>query len=296
MNKGLAYYADGDKFFQDGEKVYINRATEQVEPHLHAHNFIEIAYVARGKGSHLIGDREYEVNRGDLFLINYNVPHEFRSLSDQSKLIVYNCIFVPDFLDYSLENCKDFSELTHHFLFRSLFPEENEGQADIKLLEGESKDIEELYEKMYKEYNLKLAGYHDLLRAYLIELLINIFRLWQSSKKNVDEINIQRRQLIEKAISHMKDNYSADIRLKKLANIAILSPNYFSSIFKDYTGMNVTEYIQKLRIEEACRLLRKTNKKVIDIAGEIGYRDIKFFNKIFKKINGQTPSEYRNNH
>lgn len=294
MNYKVNYKSEGKDIFRKKEKIYINRALEQIDPHLHTHDFIEIAYVARGKGSHRIGNREYDVSRGDLFLINYNIPHEFRSLPGQPELVVYNCVFLPEFLDNSLVNCHDFGEITQHFLFRSLFPEEIENRADIKLLDRESKDIERLYEKMYREYQLQDRGYINLLRAYLIELLVKIFRLWQNDEKKIDQVEFQRRQLIDRAISYMEEHYSGNIKLDELATVALLSPGYFSTLFKKYTGMNVSEYIQKLRIEEACRLLQETQKKVIDIAGEIGYRDVKYFNKIFKRITGSTPSEYRN--
>jgi YesN/AraC family two-component response regulator len=93
----------------------------------------------------------------------------------------------------------------------------------------------------------------------------------------------------------MKDNYSSDIKLEDLATRAFLSPNYFSKLFKDCTSITISDYIQKLRIEEACNLLKNTDKKIIDISGEVGYKDIKFFNQIFKKIIGKTPSDYRKN-
>jgi len=57
--------------------------------------------------------------------------------------------------------------------------------------------------------------------------------------------------------------------------------------------VTVSEYIQKIRIEEACNLLRNSNYKVILIAQMVGYKDIKHFNEIFKKITGMTPSSYK---
>lgn len=295
MNDQLVYQMTGVNFFRNGESIYVNKAFEEVEPHPHSHDFLEIAYVASGRGVHRIGDTEYAVSQGDLFIINYNILHEFRSLKDltESRLIVYNCVFNPDFLDYSLINCKDFSDITHHFLFSSLFPEEGENKSDIRLHGGDSRGIEDLYEKMLREYHLKENGYIEILRAYLIELLITIFRAFRKSSLLEEDIDSQRRRVIEKVMLYMKNNYVQELKLEELSLMAFLSRNYFCKLFKDVNDMTVMEYAQKIRMEEACRLLRDTDKKVIDIVSRVGYRDIKFFNQVFRRKTGMTPSEYR---
>lgn len=295
MDRRLKYYADGSNILSTEVPVYINKAKEPVHSHLHAHDYIEIAYVMAGKGIHCIDDKEYSVSKGDLFIINYDIPHEFRSLpgNSESSLIVYNCIFRPEFIDYKLVNCKDFYQITQHFLFQSIFPREAAKDNTIKLLRKESKEIEDIYEKMYKEYILKENGYIEILRAYTIELLITIFRLHKKSRVIDESLDSQRRRIIDNIINYMRSNFSKELKLEELSGKAFLSPNYFSRFFKECTAMTVSEYLQKIRIEEACHLLRKTDKKVIEIAYEVGYRDIKYFNSIFKRINGKTPGEYR---
>ena len=291
----LFYQTEGQELLRN-EPIYMNKVREQSESHLHAHDFIEIAYVVSGCGTHKIGDMEYEVSKGDLFIINYDIPHEFRSFKDPSKprLWVYNCVFKPEFLDYKLVNCKDFYNITHHFLFRAIFSNDSAVDNDIKILGRDSIEIEEIYEKMYREYNLKEEGYIEILRAYVIELLITVFRLFRKNTSLGDGIKTQRQEIVHKVMNYMKENYSEDLRLEDLATIAFLSPNYFSRLFKECTSMTISEYIQKIRIEEACKMLKQTHKKVIDVAHDIGYKDIKYFNSIFKKITGKTPKEYRN--
>ena len=91
----------------------------------------------------------------------------------------------------------------------------------------------------------------------------------------------------------MKLNYNSEISRSDLALQSLLSKNYFSKLFKEVTGTNVSDYIQYLRTEKACSLLKTTNMKVIDIAEQVGFSDIKFFYEVFKKITGKTPGEYR---
>ncbi len=294
MHKGLAYYATVEKYFREGELVYINKAVEEETPHLHAHDFLEISYVASGSGIHIIGDKQYSVSKGNLFIINYDVPHEFRSIpSAATKLIIFNCTFKPEFLNNSLAGCSDFSDITNYLLFKSIFPEEIENPIDITLNDNEDNEIELLYEKMYREYMGMRPGYMELLKAYLTELLINIFRLFHTTKKLNDPISNNRNQIIGKAVSYMKSNYANDIRLDDLSMLSFVSKNYFCRIFKDCTGLTVFEYTQKIRMEEACKLLKNTDKKVVEIAMAVGYRDLKFFNQVFKRHMNLTPSEYR---
>ena len=112
----LDYYDTGEKYFAYGHPIFINHSVEQPGSHLHAHDFIEIAYVYEGKGIHRIGEYEYSVKKGDLFLINYNTPHEFRSLPEfypDKPLKVYNCVFKPEFIDAYI------SDLRISLVFRS---------------------------------------------------------------------------------------------------------------------------------------------------------------------------------
>lgn len=285
----------GEDFFRNGEAVYVNKATERHHYEMHSHDFMEIAYVASGTGTHKIGEMEYSVSKGDLFIINYDIPHGFRCVSSgpEAELTVYNCIFKPEFIDYQLINSKDFRDIAHHYLFRSLFPLESGTQNDFVLIGRDSPELEQLYVKMYNEYNRQDTGYIEMLRANVIELFVLITRLYKKAKDSRDCQGSRRNLIIENAIKYMMENYRKDIRLDDLSMLSFFSRNYFCKLFRDSTGMTVSEYIQKLRIQEACNLLRTTGSSIQEISGIVGYSDIKFFNSIFKRNTGITPTAYR---
>ena len=295
MRQPTSYLKTGDDLFRPNELVYINKAYEQSYSHIHSHDFIEIAFVASGRGLHIIGDKEYKVSKGDLFVINYNILHEFRSLPDakESPLYVYNCIFLPEFLDISLMNSKDFSTITHNFLFSTFFPEESENRANIRLQAYDYKEIENLFEKMHLEYMTHEHGYVEILRAYTIELLVLVFRYYHKNHIVENKIKQQRKKIILDVINYMKVNFYKELKLEDLSMMAFLSKSYFCKKFKEYTGMTVFEYAQKIRITASCSLLKGTELKIIDIAIEVGYSDVKFFNKVFKRYIGKTPSAFR---
>jgi YesN/AraC family two-component response regulator len=144
---------------------------------------------------------------------------------------------------------------------------------------------------MYQEYKMMKKGYSDIIRAYLIELLVKIFRLIETN--NEKNISLHHKNLVDKAVDYLKQNYQTEIKLEDLALQSFISKNYFSRLFKEVTGTNFSDYIQKIRINEACNLILNTDMKVVDIAYEVGFKDIKFFYEVFKKIIGKTPGAYR---
>lgn len=286
----------GESVFRPNELVCINKSNELEEycEILHKHDFIEIAYVIQGKGIHMVGSEKFDVSVGDLFLINYDVPHGFFSNPSASqKIVVYNCIFKPEFIDFSLINSNDFSHITSSYLFKSFFPDETGSIPDLKLLDADFNEIHQLFNNMYNEYKMRRKGYCDVIRANLIELIIKILRHLEESESIKKHHTKKNREIIDRAVEYLKSNYSSEIRLEDLAMKSFLSKNYFSKLFKEVTGNNISDYIQSLRIEEACRLLKATDMKVIDIAGEVGIKDLKFFYDIFRKHTGKTPGEYR---
>lgn len=271
--------------------IYINRVEEQATPHPHSHEFIEITYVAKGKGIHILNGEEYQVSKGDLFVINYDCVHEFRSQG--SKLVVYNCVILPQFIDESLSQCRNFKEVTNNYLFASFFADEENKPSDIRLAGKDCSILERIYESMLIEYNSRPLGFEQMLKAQAVELLITVFRLWFSSKNMSRKLLDARNILIEKAIGYIKENYKSENKLTDLAGMLFISPAHFSRLFKKTCSMTVTEYIQKIRIENACKLLNTTNKTVFEVAEDVGYTDIKHFNAVFKKNTGKTPSKYR---
>jgi len=104
----------------------------------------------------------------------------------------------------------------------------------------------------------------------------------------------QQHDILRKAIDFIDNCYSdAGISLDKVAKNVNISPNYLSAIFSQEVGQTLTEYITYKRIDEAKRLLRYTDKRLSEIAAEVGYKDPRYFSFVFRKVTGCTPSDYR---
>lgn len=98
---------------------------------------------------------------------------------------------------------------------------------------------------------------------------------------------------IEKAVVYIRENFTSDISRDGLASHLDISPNYFGKLFAEYTGKKMNDYIIDLRIDEAVKLLRDTDRQVIDIAFAVGFNNLRTFNRAFSKNLSMTPQEYR---
>lgn len=114
---------------------------------------------------------------------------------------------------------------------------------------------------------------------------------WESETKdrlmNIDE------GIIPDALKYIESHYNENISMDEVAKNVNISYHYFSKMFKQQTGKSFTDYLTDLRIEKSMFMLEKTQKSIKDISLELGYNDSNYFCKIFKRITGLTPTEYR---
>ncbi|MDD5017356.1 MAG: response regulator [Eubacteriales bacterium] len=98
---------------------------------------------------------------------------------------------------------------------------------------------------------------------------------------------------VEQAKRFIKQNYASQLSVVDVAEHVQLSSNYLGKLFKEYEGMNISDYINKVRIARACELIKTTNEKNYQIAYAVGYNDPNYFSVVFKKVTGINPKEYR---
>jgi Response regulator containing CheY-like receiver domain and AraC-type DNA-binding domain len=98
---------------------------------------------------------------------------------------------------------------------------------------------------------------------------------------------------VGRVIEYVKGHYRETIRISRLARLVGHHPAYLGYLFKQKTGYSIQEYVHRLRIAEARKLLRRTDHKIAFIAKQLGYRDPDVFTEKFKAMVGMTPSDYR---
>ena len=132
----------------------------------------------------------------------------------------------------------------------------------------------------------QLYGFEEVF-DWLIDNCRKIMERYEETQKN------QEARPIRLAKQYINENYNKAISLESVSNHIGFNPAYFSSMFKKATGQNFMEYVIEIRILNARNLLVQTNQDVAEIAAKVGYTDLKYFSRIFKKMTNLTPSEYR---
>ena len=263
--------------------AYINRYVTKKTGY-HSHDFVEIAYVADGCGTHKINGVTSKTSKGDIFLINYDVPHEF--IAGDTPLVIYNCIFTPAYFNSTLRESRNLFDITDHFLLSDIYTDMPKNYIYVSASGSENTRILSIYDSLLQEFTEKQIGYRDIMRGYVIELLVNICRLKLCVRSN-------KTQKMLEILAYINASYNKTIRLEDLAEMSGYSVSHFRRVFRELTGKTLKTYIQMLRIEEAYKLLKERDKSVEQVALEVGYSDLKYFYLVFKKISGGLPKDFR---
>ncbi|MBQ8813447.1 MAG: response regulator [Lachnospiraceae bacterium] len=123
------------------------------------------------------------------------------------------------------------------------------------------------------------------------EWMLRSIRLLFDYTKEKTEAN--RSSSIGEIMDYLRNHYSEDITLNEIAEKVYLNPAYISRLVKEQTGKNYTELVMEMRIDRAVELLKNTDMYVYEIAEAVGYKNLKYFYRVFRKIKGKSPNDYR---
>lgn len=122
------------------------------------------------------------------------------------------------------------------------------------------------------------------IRDLVTKFIISITQ--QSSRKNMSAV-------AKRAVSFISENYSTKICLESVAEEIHVSPSYLSMLFKQQTGLNMIEYLNRYRIEKSKDFLNNLNFKIYEVAYKVGFQDEKYYYLLFKRYTGLTATQYR---
>lgn len=143
------------------------------------------------------------------------------------------------------------------------------------------------YIKKQIHFDIQNAISTKELEAVITEPILTVM------KKLSEDIEKQNIKPIRTAMAYIEQNYSQPIKLEDIASVVGLNPVYFSNVFKKEVGETFIDYLSKYRMDVAKDMLRKSNKNINEIAAAIGYNDARYFSRLFKKIVGLKPTEFK---
>ena len=149
-----------------------------------------------------------------------------------------------------------------------------------------------LFREMIKELQMCQNGYPEMLEMYLRQIFIRLHRNFLSS---VSHDNTHKADEIDNAVSYFSEHYNEPINIDSYAEQNNISTSWFIRNFRLYTGITPKQFIMRKRIYNAEALLQNPQYNINEIARIVGYENPLYFSRIFQKLKGLSPSEYRKN-
>lgn len=267
------------------------KCTESRKFRMHRHDFWEIVYVYEGIGENHTENGSDIITEGKFLLISPGIAHTITSNADTScpGVRVYNCLFTTEFFNSVLSDYFKISRLESFKLYSML---KNNETFCIQLNDNETKTIRSYVCDINREYGKIDLRIDCIIRNALLNLLIEATRIYTSSK-SLSSYNTDENNLIVSLKQYMKANLDSKISLTSLAEQVHLAPAYLSRYFKSVTGETISEYLFRIRIERATKLLVSTAYPISEISAFCGYTSVGNFQRYFKKYVGMSPGKYR---
>lgn len=261
-------------------------------PDIHDHEFIELIYVVRGAAQHVFEGTLYDLQAGDVFIINPGEMHTF-SITPGSELEIINCLFLPHLIPDALLLELDSAHAMDYFYIHPFLDHAERFYHRLNLRGVDAVRVLGVLETMRTELQAASTGYQTIIRLQMIELLLLLSRYYgERHFARFGATDARAKEALRMA-GYLERNYHQKIALPELAALFNVSVRQLNRLFREQSGCSVLERLQQIRIERAKTLLEETQEKVVVIAGLVGYEDPAFFSKLFARQVGCAPGQYR---
>lgn len=250
-----------------------------IPPHWHDH--LEWILITKGSFRVQVGSNSRELVKGELAFVGQPQIHAAYPTEDGSELyaIVYN--------EALLNGMRDYTEIQH---IRPLLSGEIRLPDFYSADEPVTRRIRGCIERIVHYYQNKSFGYELCIKGELFSSLGLAFPLAEdhpsSPKKEREKTGIQP------LLIHLSNHFHEPLTVEEAARICCVTPNYFCHLFKRNTGKTLIEYVNMLRVHEACRLLQLHRHSIQEVAFRVGFSNLTYFGRMFKRITAMTPSDY----
>ncbi len=264
-------------YFKTDEDLVVQHLISCSSPR-HMHEFFEFAVITKGEAEHIVDGKSYRTRPGSVVFINFGQSHEIKTDGCE----YYNILISPGYIGSELyretEAVKD--------LFSFVY-ERGDGDQCVNFSGADVTKITTLISELYREVTEKKEMYREASGNLLHLILIMLLR----------EVKTDRRgntsEKMNEIIAWLKEHYTENPTLSEVCKKFYYNDSYFSRMFKRFTGEGFNAYVNSLKVSEAVELLESTDLSAEEIAGRVGYADVKTFYARFKKTTGTTPGAFR---
>lgn len=247
----------------------------------HFHNYMEVGICYHGSGRLLVEDKTYRYEDGMISIIPANIPHT--TLSDPGNVCKWEFLFID--IDEFIKTEMKTGRISSDEAIRIV----NSNALFFK--EHEHPQLSALIHNIAEECRAEKSFYKDTIKGYIYSFFFEIIRA--NGADSILETSDENNTYIKTAVTFVKTHYYEDIKIAQMASMCGLSESHFRKVFEDSMNMKPNDYINSIRIMEACKIIKKEDISMEELGMKVGYQTPSTFNRNFRKITGKTPYQWK---
>jgi AraC-like DNA-binding protein len=273
--------------WKDDESFFIGVFQDNLEQSAwHYHNNFEISFITEGSGKRIVADSIEDFYPGDLVFLGPNLPHVW--ISDKSSIGPSSRTLEMVFLQFTSQTLS--SQMLELPEFRNIKKALQLSERGTQITGHTLNQVSEImlqlpyldnFERMLKFFRMMdLIGKSDSNLELASEDYLR--KRFKPVNKRIDAIH-----------NYLMRNYREEVNLAKLATLTNMAEGSLCRFFKSQMGITIFEYLNRIKVDFACKLLMDPDLSILEICLDSGFNNLSHFNKQFRRISGLTPSEYR---
>lgn len=237
----------------------------------------ELLYMADGKMRFGLENKEYIIKKGDIVFIDYEEIHYLLPTEQNDRFHYCPVCFSDSVLGIEEDPCR-------------IFLRKNKINTFLKI---DTSLMERMPEELFRIFRKKEPGFQFILKSWLFEVMNEIMKTKQYSKRKNIASSDRRSQTIKSIINYIENHYYEKIYLDDIFSAEAYSSSYLLKLFKKYTNMTVIEFLNKYRINKSREDLIYSDLSITDIGIKNGFDHSHYYTRLFERYHNCTPSEYR---
>lgn len=222
-----------------------------ISEQIHYHDYYQIYYIRQGYIFHHVGDRHLKLARGDCFINSPYTPHRIE-MGPNTAFISFS--FRSSFIPPSITSQPEFQRFTSNLQFSDL-------NGRIRLRTQDAVLMDQLMQLTYREFCETNSNYQTIVQSTLAMILVILMRFSVAPVQDYEYFD-----KLMASLDYINTHFSEDINAVHAAKIACMSQSSYYRAFKNLTGQSFKQYLNKIRIQHACKLLTSTDDPLAAIA------------------------------
>ena len=275
-----------DIFAEDGHRLAVMHVRNHLDLGLHTHDFVELVFILGGRATHLTQEVSYPLAAGDAFVITPGSAHGYAETRDLELCNVY---FDPEGLALPVGELSCLPGYHGLFALEPSFRAKHRFQSRLFLPPAAMLQISEWAGMLEEQLRTRPDGY----RFMSIGLLIRIIGFVSRTYTGISAPGSRPLLAVNRVISHIERHYNLPLPLAELARMAHMCERSLQRYFQGAFGLSPVDYINRLRIEKACRLIGEGEMNITQASESVGIPDSNYFARVFRRFTGTSPSAFR---